>query len=253
MTAVILEDERPASEKLKRALADVCPGVDVVQTITSVTDAVHYFRHNSFPDIMFMDIALSDGNSFKLFEQVNVTCPVIFTTAYDAYWQKAFEHNSIDYLLKPIRKERLLSAVVKYRQVKDYYQKNYLDLVTGSTKPARRFLVKKGNEFVQLEFSDIAYFYASRKLVFLVQNDGRKLVVHQTLQELEEELDSLLFRRVNRKFIVQQHAIRKIRSLAKSRLALELEPATVEAVIVSHENGKAFREWLEGRPLKEGD
>jgi DNA-binding LytR/AlgR family response regulator len=121
MTALIIEDERPASERLQRALKEVCPGVEIAGMLSSVAESVKYFRNNGSPDLVFMDIELADGQSFEIFEKAKVMSPVIFVTAYDEYWQKAFEQNSIDYLLKPIRKERLLTSVLKYQHLKRFY------------------------------------------------------------------------------------------------------------------------------------
>ena len=244
MTAIIVEDERPAWEKLTRALQEVAPGIEIRSVLTSTEQALEYFRQQGFPNIVFMDIELSDGPSFRIFEAMKIECPVIFTTAYDEYWQQAFEQNGIDYLLKPIRKERLAAALQKYRHLQQYYRKDVLPLFTPLAD--KKFAVKKGAAFLHYRFDQIAYFFATRKLVFLVSTDGKKTLVQQTLTELEEQLDRRFFQRINRKFIVHQDAIRKVRTLPKSKLALELDPSPNEQVTISHENAARFRRWMQG-------
>ena len=124
MKAIIIEDEKPAAEKLQKALQKCNGSIDVLATLGSVKDVVNWFQQHEPPEIIFMDISLSDGLSFKIFEQVSISCPVIFTTAYDEYWQEAFEHNSIDYLLKPIKQDKLEAALTKYQKLK---QHSYLE------------------------------------------------------------------------------------------------------------------------------
>lgn len=244
MTVVIVEDERPALEKLRKALRDIESPVEVVAELTSVTEAIEYFKKNTPPDIIFMDIELSDGCAFKIFDTVKIQSPVIFTTAYDEYWQKAFELNSIDYLLKPVKNDKLFGSLVKYQNLKHHFETNYKTIATLSEDAKKRFLIKKGAEYISVKITDIAYFFATQRLVFLVNNSGRKFVVDQTLTELEKQLEPAMFFRANRKFIININSIKKIRSVPKSKLLLELAPATDDEVVVSQENASAFKSWL---------
>jgi len=247
MRVIIIEDEKPAAEKLKKAIQKIDPAISVESTLGSVRDTVNWIQNNPAPELVFMDIELADGSSFKIFEEVKISCPVIFTTAYDEYWQEAFEHNSIDYLLKPIKQEKLEAALKKYEQLKKYFTGNFQQLMQWQQQSQqvykKRFLVKKGNDYITLKTEDIAYFYATHKLVCMVEKEGQKFILDKSLADLEKELEPALFYRVNRKYLVNINAIKKIKSYPKSKLQLELIPAVSEDIIVSQENTTAFKEW----------
>ena len=247
MRVIIVEDEKPAAEKLKKSLLKIDSDIIVDAIAGNIKESVAWLQNNAMPELIFMDIELSDGLSFKIFDEINVQCPVIFTTAYDEYWQEAFEHNSIDYLLKPIREEKLEAALKKYEQLKKYFTVSFQRLMQWQQQPQpaikKRYLVKKGNDYVTVKTDDIAYFYATHKLVCMVEKGGQKFILDKSLADLEKELDAAVFYRVNRKFLVNINAIRKIKSFAKSKLLLELEPAVHEEVIVSQENAAGFKEW----------
>jgi len=247
MRVIIIEDEKPAAEKLKKAIQKIDPAISVESTLGSVRDTVNWIQSNPAPELVFMDIELADGSSFKIFEEVKISCPVIFTTAYDEYWQEAFEHNSIDYLLKPIKQEKLEAALKKYEQLKKYFTGNFQQLMQWQQQSQqvykKRFLVKKGNDYITLKTEDIAYFYATHKLVCMVEKEGQKFILDKSLADLEKELEPALFYRVNRKYLVNINAIKKIKSYPKSKLQLELIPAVSEDIIVSQENTTAFKEW----------
>ncbi len=247
MKVIIIEDEKPAAEKLKKSILKIDSSVSVAATISNIKDTVFWLQNNAMPELIFMDIELSDGLSFKIFDAVKINCPVIFTTAYDDYWQEAFEHNSIDYLLKPIKEEKLEAALKKYEQLKKYFTGNFQQLMQLQQQPQqaqkKRYLVKKGNDYVTIKTEDIAYCYATHKLVCLVEKSGLKFIMDKSLADFEKELDPAVFYRVNRKFLVNINAIKKIKSHSKSKLLLELEPSVSEEVIVSQENATAFKEW----------
>lgn len=249
MKVVIVEDERPAMEKLKKALHDVDNTVEISAALTSVKDAIDYFKNNTFPDLVFMDIELSDGTAFEIFERVKVQAPVIFITAYDEYWQRAFELNSIDYLLKPMKNEKLLGSLLKYKNLKQHFEANYRMIIPSPDDMKKRFLVKKGAEYLSIKTDDIAYFFATQRVVFLVTNAGRKFIIDQTLMELEKMLEPSAFFRANRKFIISISAIKKIKSHPRSKLMLELTPSTDDEVIISQENLNTFKKWLNGQSL----
>ena len=250
MNVIIIEDEKPAAEKLQKALTQTDASIHVLALLATCHDAVNWFREHDAPDLVFMDIALTDGLSFTIFEQVQVHCPVIFCTAYDEYWQEAFEHNSIDYLLKPVKPEKLQAALQKYGKLKQYFSRNLSGLATwhqqqqsGTYK--KRFLVKRGADFISIKTDDIAFLYATHKLVCMVDNQNRKFLLDQSLAELEKQLDPQLFFRVNRKYLVHQNAVKKIKTTTKSKLELELDPDAQEEIIISQENAAAFKAWMD--------
>jgi two-component system, LytTR family, response regulator len=250
MRVIIIEDEKPAAQKLRKAILKSDMEIDVVAIIHSIREASDWFSQNPMPDLVFMDIELTDGLCFSLFEKANITCPVIFTTAYDEYWQEAFEYNSIDYLLKPIREEKLEAALGKYDMLKKYFAQNLQQLVqlshqTPGNGYKKRFLVKRGIDYVSIRVDDIAYFYAAHKLVCMIDNRGQKFILDQSLAEIEKSLDPSQFYRVNRKYLVNMSAIKRIKSYPKSKLQLELEPMITEEIVISQENVTAFKEWMD--------
>jgi DNA-binding LytR/AlgR family response regulator len=215
----------------------------------SVQAAATWLQQQPPPDLIFMDIELTDGLSFKIFEQATVACPVIFTTAFDEYWQEAFEHNSIDYLLKPIKQEKLEAALHKFDKLKQFFTGNFQQLQQWRQQAEhpvfkKRFLVKRGMDYITIRAEEIAYFYATHKLVCMVDNKGQKFILDKSLADLEKETDPAQFYRLNRKFLVSIHAIKKIKTHPKSKLLIELEPALPEEIIVSQENVTAFKEWV---------
>jgi len=249
MKVIIIEDEKPAAEKLLKALRKADASIEVVAILNSIESAVAWFDDNPMPDLLFMDIQLGDGLSFRIFDQVKISSPVIFCTAFDEYWQEAFEHSGIDYLLKPVKQEKLEAALKKYDRLKQYFASSLQQLQQWQQQPAgngykKRFLVKRGTDYVSVKTDDIAYFYAMHKLVCMVDHKSQKFILDQSLADIEKQLDPSLFYRVNRKFLVQLSAIKKIRTFPKSKLQLEVEPATGEEIIISQENVSAFKDWM---------
>lgn len=249
MRVVIIEDETPAAEKLQKAIRKVDPSVEITAVLPSIADSVSWLKQNPMPELLFMDIQLGDGLSFKIFDEVNISSPVIFCTAFDEYWQDAFEHNSIDYLLKPVKQDKLEAAMNKYDKLKQHFEASFRQLQQwqqqpGSNNSRKRFLVKRGTDYVSVKTEDIAYFYATHKLVCMVDNRNQKFILDQSLADIEKQLDASQFYRVNRKYLVQLNAIKKIKSYPKSKLQLEVEPATSEEIIISQENVAGFKEWM---------
>ncbi|NII24539.1 response regulator transcription factor [Pseudoflavitalea sp. X16] len=249
MHVLIIEDEKPAAEKLRKALLACDPAIQVLNILGSIQQAAAWLKEHPAPALIFMDIELSDGLSFRIFEKVTVNCPVVFTTAYDEYWQEAFEHNSIDYLLKPIKQVKLEAALKKYEKLKLYFSTNYQNLVNWQEKPAetnhkKRFLVKRGADYISIKTEDIAYFYAAHKLVCMVDNKGQKFILDQSLSDIEMQLDTTLFYRVNRKYLINMSAIKRIKTYPKSKLLLEVEPSLQEEIVISQENVTAFKQWM---------
>lgn len=249
MKIVIIEDEKPAAEKLQKAIRLADPSAEICALLNSVHAAATWLQQHPMPDLLFMDIELGDGLSFKIFESVRITSPVIFCTAFDEYWQEAFEYNSIDYLLKPVKQEKLAAALAKYEKLKQHFAGNLQQLLQWQQQPApagyrKRFLVKRGIDYVSIKTEDIACFYATHKLVCMVDNRNQKYILDQSLAEIEKQLDPSLFYRVNRKYLVQQGAIKKIKAYPKSKLLLELDPPADEEIIIAQENTNAFKAWM---------
>jgi DNA-binding LytR/AlgR family response regulator len=248
MKVIIIEDEKPAAEKLLKAVQQSNPAIEVTAILTSVKASVDWLQQNPMPDLLFMDIELGDGLSFKIFDNVNITSPVIFCTAFDEYWQEAFEHNSIDYLLKPVKQDKLETALNKYDKLKQHFASSFQQLQQWQQQPAaghkKRFLVKRGTDYISIKTDDIAYFYAAHKLVCMVDNKNQKFILDQSLADIEKQLDPVQFYRVNRKYLVHLGAIKKIKVYPKSKLQVEVEPAINEDIIISQENTAAFKEWM---------
>ena len=249
MRIIVIEDERPAAEKLQAAIKSCNSNVQLLAVLGSVQASVEWLQQNPLPDLIFMDIQLTDGVSFKIFDIVKINCPVIFITAYDDYWQEAFEYNSIDYLLKPISQEKLEAAFKKLENIKQYFEGNFQQLLQyhqspGTEKYKKRFLVKRGNDYIAVKTEDIAYFYAVHKLICMVDKAGRKFILDKSLADLEKEIDPAVFYRANRKYLVNITAIKKIKTYPKSKLELEVVPPMDEEIIISQENVSDFKEWM---------
>lgn len=249
MKLIIIEDERPAAEKLLLSIKACNDNADILAVLGSVQETVAWFQHHPQPDCIFMDIQLTDGLSFKIFDHVQINCPVIFTTAYDDYWQQAFEYNSIDYLLKPVQQEKLEATFSKYEKIKQYFSSHFQSLMQYHQNPAaekikKRFLVKRGADYVAVKAEDIAYFYAVHKLVCLMGSNGQKFILDRSLADIEKETDPAVFYRANRKYLINIAAIKKIKSYPKSKLQLEVEPPVDEEIIISQENVADFKNWM---------
>jgi DNA-binding LytR/AlgR family response regulator len=248
MNIVIIEDEKPAAEKLQRELQQCNTSLNINALLSSVAEAVIWFKQNTQPDLIFMDIELTDGLSFKIFESCNIECPVIFTTAYDEYWQEAFEYNSIDYLLKPVKQDKLEATLKKYEKLKQHFAANLKQLLhynrQSESKYKKRYLVKRGSDLIAVKTEDIAYCYATHKLVCMVDKNNQKFILDKSLSDLEKELTPAQFFRINRKYIANINAVKKMKLYGKGKLLVELIPAVEEEVIISNETVPAFKEWI---------
>jgi two-component system, LytTR family, response regulator LytT len=245
---LIVEDEVTAARRLARVLSETQFPHEVISIISSVEDAVNYFRFGNKPDLILMDIHLSDGSSFEIFNQVELHIPVIFITAYDEYAISAFKVNSIDYLLKPVKKEELLAALEKFRRnspdvsVLDTLK----DMFTGKQKYLRRFVIKSGSGFYVVETNEVALAYAEEKVVFVQDFQGKRHIVDYTLEKLMTLLDPTHFFRINRKVIVNIRSIKSISTWFRGKLRIVLHTDTPVDTIVSSAHSSAFRKWLEG-------
>lgn len=251
MNVIIIEDEKPAARRLSRLLADFDVAVSVM--LHSVEEAVDWFQNNEHPDLIFLDIQLSDGLSFEIFEEVEVKSAIIFTTAYDEYALQAFKLNSIDYLLKPIDDEELETAVKKYRALKPAPQKLALDfedikklLVNPLEREfKKRFTVRVGQHLKIINADEVECFYSENKGTYAATSDGRNYLLETTLENLEDELSPKIFFRVSRKFYININHIKDIISYTNSRLQIKLNHFSEQEIIVSRERVKDFKLWLE--------
>ena len=250
MKILILEDEPLAAKRLESLMKSVEPNAEILAKLESVRSAVKWFKEHSQPDLILMDIQLADGLSFELFQQADITAPIIFTTAYDEYAIRAFKVNSVDYLLKPIEQDELEAAVDKFKtqrqpNVQDQIGKVLETLLGQKTEWKTRFLLKAGARFDVVEVADVAYLYAEDKVVFLVTKDQKKYFVDDTLDELEQKLNPKSFFRLNRKYFSQLSAIERIEPHFNGRLKIKLRHRDDDDIYVSREKAEAFKKWLD--------
>jgi len=253
MKILIVEDEPLAAERLEGLLKKQDPSVEIVGHCDSVKKTVTWFRENNLPDLIFLDIQLGDGLSFEIFDEVVVDCPVIFTTAYDAYAIEAFRLNSIAYLLKPVKFEELAASMAKYR-ASPYYRSSSgintqiaLDkvqqLLTKEYK--KRFLIKSGVHIRSIPVKEILYFYSLEKATFGTITSGKTFLFDHSLEQLESLLDPARFFRINRKYIVSPDSIADIIIYSNYRLKLVLKNCSDEDILVSREKVQDFKNWLD--------
>jgi two-component system, LytTR family, response regulator LytT len=262
MQVLIIEDEPLAVKKLVRLLEEVAFDLKVAGTAGSIRAAVEWLEGNPAPDLIFLDIELSDGQSFEIFQRTRVKSPVIFTTSYDEFALQAFKVNSVDYLLKPIQREELDKAIAKYRELKMQYVRDANPISAGieslllalngggtaAAAPAKeyrtRFLVKHLQKYVTVEVPDIAYFWSEGRINFFKTRTGQKYLVEYTMEELEAMLDPRDWFRVSRQFIVSVPSVSEIHPFFNNRLKLHLKPQEPEEVTVSRERVNDFKVWL---------
>ncbi|MBU0487469.1 MAG: LytTR family DNA-binding domain-containing protein [Bacteroidetes bacterium] len=252
MKVLIIEDEPFAQKELERILLKVRPDIRIVAFLDSVDESVDWLKSNPKPDLIFMDIQLSDGLSFRIFRQVDVTSPVIFTTAYNEYALLAFKVNSIDYLLKPIEEGELEAAISKYENLKatfgsqpDFNMETLKNIFQGMTKEYKtRFVATLGDQIIHLTTDQIAYFYSEDKVTFVLTTQKKKYILNNTLDQLEEKLDPAQFFRINRKYIARISNIASVNKYFNGKLKLKLQPETEDEVTVSREKAGRFLEWL---------
>ncbi|NNM18014.1 MAG: response regulator transcription factor [Croceitalea sp.] len=251
MKAIIIEDEKPAARRLGRLLNAL--NVDVSIMLHSVEESIAWFKINDHPELIFLDIQLSDGLSFEIFEAVEVKSAIIFTTAYDEYALQAFKVNSIDYLLKPIDDEELEIAVKKFREFKPESSQisiDFEDIKKLLVNPIereykKRFTAKVGQHIKIINADEVECFYSENKGTYAATLDGRNYLLDTTLENLEEELSPKMFFRVSRKFYVNINHIKDIISYTNSRLQIKMKSFDEQDVIVSRERVKDFKLWLE--------
>ncbi len=248
MKILILEDEVPAQMQLKRLIYHNYPDFEILATLSSVLSAAEWLRKNEV-DIIFMDVELSDGICFELFNLADVRSNVIITTAYESYALNAFRVNSIDYLLKPIEKEDFVKAVEKCRKIKEnvgYNPEVISKLISSSKVYKQRFTVKLGNQIIIVNTTDIAYFYSENKSTYIVTNEKRLYISDQTLEAIENQVNPNFFFKLSRSCLASISSIESISKHFNSRLKVHLNPKFKEEIFVSRIRVPIFLEWLEG-------
>lgn len=249
MKALIIEDEVVAAKALQKLLKEVNPSIEVVNILESVEESIEWLESNPMPELIFMDIHLADGSSFAIFDKVDITCPVIFTTAYDEYALKAFEVNSIDYLLKPIGKESLKRALNKYyslseRRVSTDQIEKLLAQIGEKKRYRSCFLLPERDKLVPLPVNTIVYIYIDAKTVKIVTTGGKNYFMNHTLDDLMSELDPQMFFRANRQFIVSRDSIKDVSVWFGNKLAINLNVEVPEKIIVSKAKVGEFKAWF---------
>ena len=252
MKVVIIEDEAPAFRRLEKILLEIDPSIEIMEVLDSVEESVVWFSKNLPPDLVFMDIQISDGISFQIFEKTEIRCPVIFTTAFDEYMLKAFKVNSIDYLLKPIKKEELEQSLEKYRKMRDSFSYEKIDIVSLVRQISlvdrnykTRFLVKQGEKMLSIRTEDITCFHSKHSVVHIHTKSGKTYLADFTLEEVSNQLDPQLFYRANRQFIIHSECIESVHKHFKGKLLVSLNHFAAEQILVSAEKAAAFKQWLD--------
>jgi DNA-binding LytR/AlgR family response regulator len=250
MRVVIIEDEIPAANRLAKLLQQYSDAVEVVHKADSIEASVRYLSSAPDVDLIFMDIQLADGLSFDIFEQVTVTPPVIFTTAFDQFTLKAFKVNSVDYLLKPVDEKELHQSLDKYQKLYPKTREDFSVKITkllkemNAVKYKERLLIKRGQQLSYLKTESTAYCFADGKLCYAVDFNGTKYLLENNLSQLEEQLEPGNFYRINRHLLVNIEAIKKVHTWLGGRLKVEMVPATTAETVVSRERVNGFKEWL---------
>lgn len=253
MKVLIIEDEKNAAIRLSNLIKNINPEIEILDYLGSIESSVKWLVTNPQPDIVFLDIQLEDGLSFRIFDKVKVDCPIIFTTAFDEFAIKAFELNSIDYLLKPITEEKLIKSINKLKKLENSFNSGLLrsqmaEMLKTYQNPEikykTRFLIHKTEGLVIVPIEDVAYFIAENKEVQLITYNNEHHFVNDSLDKLEKQLNPDFFFRINRQYILSINSIEKITNYFNYKLKLTLKPATDNDIIVGRKKVKEFKEWL---------
>ncbi len=254
MRILILEDEQRTALDLQATIREIQPDAHFLPILDSVEAAVRYLRTAPAPEVAFMDIQLADGLSFDIFAEAEITCPVIFCTAFDEYALQAFSVNSVDYILKPFDRESVQRALVKVQRLENFFQRNNnnsneLANLLSTLRPAAKttFLVAHRDKLIPVSVQEIAYFYIEHEVSFMHTFDNRRFVVNHTLEELEQLVDRQLFYRANRQFLVHSKAIDAVEQYFARKLRLKLNAAIKEPIVVSKAKATEFLQWMGNR------
>jgi DNA-binding LytR/AlgR family response regulator len=248
---LIVEDERPAAERLERMIHSARPAWLILSHLETVSQAINWFNTNAQPDLVFMDIQLSDGIAFEIFEQVKVTAPIIFTTAFNEYAIRAFKVNSIDYLLKPIEPESLEAALQKFEHISQNRPQTTIDyaslLKLQESAWRKRFLVKVGPAYISVATSDVELFYISERSTFIRTFEGKNYDIDFSLEQVQQQVDPAKFFRINRNYLINIDAVAKMVSYSGSRLKLVLASGyKPDDLLVSRDKTGEFKRWMDG-------
>ena len=256
MKVLIIEDEQFAQNELKRLISSLDPDIEVLDCLESIEESIDWLKSHDEPDLIFLDVQLSDGLSFEIFQQVEIKTPIIFTTAFDQYAMQAFKLNSIDYLMKPIEKDELEQAMEKYQDLHgaeakkedtsfDPQKIQQLLEMSLSKEYKKRFIIKTGDKLRHVSVEDIAYFYSEDDYTYLVARENAKFIIGFKLDELVNLLDPNDFFRLSRKYISNIHSVKLVNKYFNSRLEVVLEPPTKDQILISRVRVPEFMEWLE--------
>lgn len=251
MKVLIIEDESLLAKELQRTLKSIRPDFEVVHVIRSVAEGIEWFSEKRNIDLIISDIQLMDGTSFELFKHIQISTPIVFTTAYDEFAIKAFKLNSIDYLLKPIDEKDLVASINKYetlwgtKKVLDIEVLNHLISKNTEQTYKSKFLIRVGDQYKKVESEDIGFFFAEGNTVYLVQKNGKKLIVDHSLDQVTPQLDPKKFFRVNRQLLLNNSSIRGIHKYFNSRLKLEIHPTYEQEVLVTRSRVNDFLNWMD--------
>jgi DNA-binding LytR/AlgR family response regulator len=251
MNVILVEDELSARQNMLAIFDELNIQINVMACLESIEDAVEWIKSNPKPELGFFDIQLADGVSFEIFDKTEVSFPVVFTTAFDEYAIRAFKVNSIDYILKPIKKSDVEFAINKYQnsQKQIFTDKNLLDVLhtlTNKTDPEKKtILIKKYDGFIPVPVSDFALFFIENGIVFGLTFKEEKYVVDENLDVLENKLNKIDFFRANQQYIVSRKAIIEVSNYFNGRLLLKTKPKTTEQILISKARVNIFRQWLE--------
>ncbi len=251
MKALIIEDEKPAADRLNQLILNSTFDIKVVQVLDSIKSSVSWLKNNELPDLVFLDIHLSDGPSFEILRLIQVDIPIIFITAYDEYALEAFQHNCIDYLLKPVDQRKLNKSLQKMDQWMRMGNQKLLELLEKNlhNKPSPvkykdRFLVKGKDKLISIKSEQIAYFMSVNKATILITHENRSFAIDYTLEELEKLLDPEHFFRLNRGIFAHQQSIRNIENYFNGKLKVTLMPEQKDKPTISRDKAKAFKIWM---------
>ncbi|KAA2241922.1 response regulator transcription factor [Chitinophaga agrisoli] len=254
MEILIIEDEEPAAERLTELLKQYDAGIRPLAILPSVQAAVKWFNEHPQPDLVLLDIHLSDGLCFEIFKQVKVKCPIIFCTAYDQYVLDAFQVHSIDYLLKPVQYQKLEKSLQKMEEIRSHAKSaisevQFSDIIniikTSQQTYKSRFMVKTGTKIKAIKSEEIAYFHSRNKLTLLVSKERQSFPLDYTLDELMTMLDPVSFFHVNRNLIIHIDAVKEVHPYFKGRLKLVLSPEHDEEIVISSQKTPLFKAWLD--------
>lgn len=249
MKTLIIEDESIAAQALQSLVQEINPEMEIVAVLQTIEESVEWFEENVMPDLVFMDIHLADGSSFAIFDRVDITCPIVFTTAYDEYALKAFEVNSIDYLLKPINREDLERALNKLKNLKASPDKTSLEGLLAQMGGLKKkyktcFLIPERDKLIPLAVSNIAYIFIDTKTVKAISLDGHTYFLNQTLDDIMAQLDPEVFFRANRQYIIARTAVKDLSIWFGNKLAINLTVPVPEKIIVSKARVGEFKTWF---------